>query len=167
MIQQELIRELRQYATILGIKVRQPWASWIFYRGKCEEIRTHRIAYRGLAGILASGWDKFFDSTQIAKYYPYPYDRHCLLGFARITGCKCYRTADQFRAAVDRHLNPPYFYSGVCHGWLLADRTPIKPLYYTHSENNGRFQICLQGQMARVRIATTEILDHITVLPEK
>lgn len=168
MEQKDLIRELRKQtnpSSIPGVKVRQPWATWVFYRGKCEEIRTYKNNHRGLLGIMGSGWDDYFDRITTSEEYPYPYDQYCLLGIVRLVNCKCYYQGNSFRENYSRHLNPPFFFDATCYAWVFEDITPIKPLYYDHIKNKKRPDVIrIPGKMARVRIPVSEIIKRIEVL---
>lgn len=162
---EHLLNNKARSESIPGIKVRQPWASWILYRGKCEEIRSKRNHHRGIVAILASGWDKYFTRAAVQAQYPLPYEHYCIVALAKLTGNVSYWKPDIFAANVHRHLNPAHFYSGRCYGWVLQDITPIAPIYYVHSKNTEKsYTIHLRGNQARVRVPVAEIRDHIRPL---
>lgn len=157
----ELISELRYKDSISGIKTLQPWATWIFFRGKTEDIRRYPNRYRGLAAIIASGWDNYFNKKETMIELPYKYEQFCIIGFVRLIDITHYIDQKTFESNYTRHFNPPHFFDGECYGWNFKDITPIKPIYYEHAKNKGKDVIQLQGKMARVRILISEIIDRI------
>ncbi|GAH61569.1 unnamed protein product [marine sediment metagenome] len=124
--------ELQQLDTIPGVKTLQPWATWIFYRGKTEEIRSYPNKKLVLTAILASGWDNYFNKKETIAELPYPYEHFCIIGFVRLVGITHYQDAHTFNSNYESHFNPPNFFDGECFGWQLEDITPIRPIYYEH-----------------------------------
>lgn len=159
---QKLIKELQQKETIPGIKTLQPWATWIFYHGKNEDIRSYPNKMMGLTAILASGWDAYFNKKETIREFPYPYEQYCIIGFVRLVGITHYQDHETFKENYNHHFNPPDFFNGECFGWRFEDIIRIPPIYYEHSKNKGKEVIQLQGKMARVRIQVSNIINHIT-----
>lgn len=145
--------------TIPAFKCLQPWASFLFEGGKSIDIRRYDNKQRGWMGILASGWDHYFDGKrEYDSWRNKP--QLCLLGFGLLYETRIYETRDKFAADFRFHLNPPDFFNGRRYGWCLDPRVQIKPLYYVHKKNEGkRPLLTLIGQMARCRINITEILE--------
>lgn len=161
-----LYQELHALISVPCIKIRQPWASWILYKKKNYEIRTLPNHQKGLVGLIATGWDFFFEKPEITTLISMPYVEYALIGFAHLVGLKHYQTQEEFDADHAFHLNPPEFFRGERYAWILDQQTPIQPLYYTHTNNIRKGNtIPLMGQMARVRILTASIIDRIQLLP--
>jgi len=156
----------KQKDTVPGLKLLQPWASFILESGKTIDIRTYPNHYRGWIGLLASGWDTQFDLHQGLERGRFPkahYPLFCLVGFAILKEIKIYTTIEDFVSDRHLHLNVPEQFSQPCYGWILSRIAGISPpLYYVHAKSKIRQHLLpLQGQMARCRIAVREILKRV------
>jgi hypothetical protein len=159
----EFLTLLEACVSVPCIKVKQPWASWLFSI-KQYEIRVRPNLQRGLTGIIATGWDPFFIKEEIKVLKPVlvPYIHHALIGFALLVGTKRYSNPEEFTADQSLHLNPPTFYREGCFAWIFEKQTPIIPLYYKHAENKRHpIAITLIGQWARVRVMANELVNQV------
>jgi hypothetical protein len=161
MDQATLIALLKKYETISGIKTKQPWAAWIFFKGKTIDIRTTNNRHRGLVAIIATSWDTYFSKEIIKKVIRIPYDFYAVIGFCKLTDVKEYYEYEEFVADQHLHLNPKEFFRSGLYGWKLEDATPIEPIYYECNRNKTKPNLIqLQGQMARVRINTRYLINR-------
>jgi hypothetical protein len=166
---EQLLETLQQLArtqsSIPGIKTLQPWATWIVHQTKEIDIRTKPNHYRGLVGIIASGWDTRFSLNDLIQYDRPCYEKYCLLGFCKLTAVKRYDTLVEFMKDFPLHRNPAAYFMVGLYGWILTERTPIKPLYYKHYQNRKKEDLlCFEGTMARVRIPIDQLEKKVVVI---
>ena len=139
----DLINQLKNLKSIPGIKVLQPFANFIIRGIKSIEIRTYNTKYRGILGILASGWHSYYDEDKTRRLYaPIFFYNYALIGFVILKDIKYYTNKFDFKKDYQFHLNDPEFlWSDPCYGWIFEDPTIIRPLYYNHSKNRDKMDI--------------------------
>jgi ASCH domain len=116
-------------ARIFALSVKQPWASLLVAGIKTVEIRTWPTRRRGRIFIHAAktaddrpeGW-ALITTPELKELAAI---RGGIIGFADLTACMQYRTAQAFSAATEAHRNPPEWYRDRLHGFVFQNPHPI------------------------------------------
>ena len=114
-----------------ALSFKQPWAALLVHGLKSIEVRAWPTARRGPVLIHAArvpdprpeAWARVTDETRA--------DTEFLGGFigaAVLTGCRAYRTPEEFAADQELHLNAPDWFKPGLYGFTFAEpeRLPFR-----------------------------------------